>query len=103
MPKPTELNETVPNDNVVKFKMPLELAGGQQISEVLLIEPKAGTMKGINRYGILTMADDEHKKLIPRISQPCITAVMFDQLSLKDSQKLMTKVVGFFADETDFA
>ena len=90
-------------NNIVKFKTPLELADDKQLTEVTVIEPKAGVLKGINRYGILTMSDDEHKKLIPRITQPCITAVMFDQLSLKDSQKLMTKVVSFFADETDFA
>lgn len=94
----------VPNPtNLIKLRKPIVLAGGQQITEVLLTEPNAGAMRGLNRFDILMLNDDAHKKLLPRISSPSITAAMFDQMSLKDTQDIMSKVTSFFVDaETDF-
>lgn len=87
----------------VTLKTPLLLADGNSVSEITITEPSAGALKGINRYDLLIMNDEAHKKLLPRISQPCITAQMYEQMSLKDTQKLMNQVVGFFADAEDLA
>lgn len=85
----------------ITLKTPLLLADGNTINEVTLNDPNAGALKGLNRFDLLMMNDDAHKKLLPRISQPCITAPMFEQMSLKDTQKIMTKVVSFFVEETE--
>lgn len=91
--------EFLPNENRIVLKTPLQIGSGQHISEVELIEPTAAAMKGLNRFDILTMSDDAHKKLLPRISRPSITAAMFDRMSLKDTQKIMTRVTSFFVDD----
>jgi hypothetical protein len=91
--------EALPNDNKITLKKPLQIGDGQYISEVELIEPTAAAMKGLNRFDILMMNDDAHKKLLPRISHPSITAAIFDRMSLKDTQKIMTKVTSFFVDD----
>ena len=92
-----------PETTKIKLKKPLLLADGNTIDEITLIEPNAAVMKGLNRYEILTLSDDAHKKLLPRISQPVITAPMFEQMSLKDTQKIMNAVTGFFVDAEESA
>lgn len=87
------------NDNIVTLKTPLQTGENQFINEVELIEPTAAAMKGLNRFDILMMSDDAHKKLLPRISRPSITAAMFDRMTLKDTQNIMTKITSFFVDE----
>jgi len=88
------MNET----HKITLKKPLELADGQQLSEFEIEEPNAAAMKGLNRFDILMMNDDAHKKLLPRISKPSISPAMFERMSLKDTQKIMTVVTGFFVD-----
>ncbi len=89
------------SEHKISFKTPLQLADDQQITEVTLTEPNAAAMKGLSRFDILTMVDDAHKKLLPRISYPQITPNLFNQLSLQDSQKVMNTVVSFFVDTGD--
>lgn len=95
----SQAGEFLPNENRIVLKNPLQIGDGQHISEVELIEPTAAAMKGLNRFDILMMNDDAHKKLLPRISRPSITAQMFERMSLKDTQKIMTKITSFFVDE----
>lgn len=80
----------------VKLESGIKLSSGDVVEEVVLTEPKIAMLKGISRLSLLTMDDDAHKKLLPRISEPLITAQMFDELSLYDSQQLMTAISSFF-------
>ena len=89
------------SEHIIVLKTPLPLADDKQITEFKLTEPNAAAMKGLSRFDILTMVDDAHKKLLPRISYPQITPNLFNQMSLKDSQKVMNTVVGFFVDTED--
>ena len=90
--------EVLLNPNRIKLRKPIQLADSAQIGEVVLNEPNAGAMRGVNRLDLFQLNDDAHKKLLPRISSPSITAAMFDQMSLKDTQEIMNKVVSFFVD-----
>jgi hypothetical protein len=85
-------------EHIIVLKTPLPLADDKKITEIKLTEPNAAAMKGLSRYEILTMVDDAHKKLLPRISYPQITPNLFNQMSLKDSQKVMNVVISFFVD-----
>lgn len=86
---------------VVVFSKPLKLADDKEIKETVVSEPNPAALKGVSRYDLLTMNDEAHKKVLPRITYPQITAKLYDQLSLKDSQKLINKVIGFFSDTDD--
>lgn len=89
------------SEHTIVLKTPLPLADDKHITEFEITEPNAAAMKGLSRFDILTMVDDAHKKLLPRISYPQITPNLFNQMSLKDSQKVMNVVVSFFVESEE--
>ncbi len=83
-------------ENVV----PLEKAvkrGEQEITEVTLIKPQAGTLRGVSLAALANSEVDALIKVLPRMTAPSLTEQEVGALDLPDLVALAGKVVGFLS------
>ena len=83
-------------ENVV----PLEKAvkrGEQEITEVTLIKPQTGTLRGVSLAALANSEVDALIKVLPRMTVPSLTEQEVGALDLPDLVALAGKVVGFLS------
>ncbi|MGJ8514669.1 hypothetical protein R84981_001134 [Carnimonas sp. R-84981] len=69
--------------------------GGEEIKEVTLRAPKAGSLRGISLADAVRMDADAIVKLVPRISSPALTEHQMNQLSAADLFAFGSEIVSF--------
>lgn len=88
-------NETdTVNPNVVTLDKPIKRAG-QTIDKVTLIEPNAGTLRGVSLAAVAQSEVDALIKVLPRMTYPALTAQELTAMNLPDMLSLAAKVIGF--------
>lgn len=101
-PETTNLN---PNSHSVKLDVPLQRANGNNITEVQVLKPTSGALRGLNLTELLQMNMGALHAIIPRITQPQITKPDLPHLDPADLVALGTAVIGFLvpkAQRADF-
>ena len=84
------------NPNVVTLDKPIKRAG-QTIDKVTLIEPNAGTLRGVSLAAVANSEVDALIKVLPRMTAPMLTEQEVAALELPDLVALAGKVVGFLS------
>lgn len=88
--KELQTGETVTLDNPI-------LRGDSTIAELVITEPKAGSLRGLSLADLMKLDIDTIIKLVPRVASPTITEHELADLSVADFTKVSTAVIGFFA------
>jgi hypothetical protein len=70
--------------------------GDQQISSITLHKPKGGTLKGISIRAIMDMECDTIQRLLPRISDPKLTAAEANNMEAEDIAMAGMRIAVFF-------
>ncbi|WFV78763.1 phage tail assembly protein [Escherichia coli] len=70
---------------------------GQTIDKVTLIEPNAGTMRGVSLAAVAQSEVDALIKVLPRMTYPALTAQELTAMNLPDMLSLAAKVIGFLS------
>lgn len=70
--------------------------GETTITTLTLHKPKGGALKGISIRAVLDMECDTVQRLLPRISDPKITAQEANNLEAEDIAMAGVKIAGFF-------
>lgn len=83
-------------ENVVTLEKPIK-RGEQEISEVTLIKPQAGTLRGVSLAALANSEVDALIKVLPRMTAPSLTEQEVGALDLPDLVALAGKVVGFLS------
>lgn len=83
------------NNKVTTLKRPIK-RGDTEITEVVLREPNAGSLRGLEMMAIVRMDITQIRTLVPRISN--ITANEFDELAPADLASLCADCAGFFME-----
>lgn len=94
-----------PNSHSVKLDAPLQRANGNNITEVQVLKPNSGALRGLNLTELLQMNMGALHIIIPRITQPQITKPDLANLDPADLVALGTAVIGFLvpkAQRADF-
>lgn len=94
-----------PNSHSVKLDVPLQRANGNNITEVQVLKPNSGALRGLNLTELLQMNMGALHTIIPRITQPQITKPDLAHLDPADLVALGTAVIGFLvpkAQRADF-
>ncbi|HGF3357628.1 TPA: phage tail assembly protein [Salmonella enterica subsp. enterica serovar Senftenberg] len=84
------------NPNVVSLDKPIKRAG-QTIDKVTLIEPNAGTLRGVSLAAVAQSEVDALIKVLPRMTYPALTAQELTAMNLPDMLSLAAKVIGFLS------
>lgn len=84
------------NPNVVTLDKPIERAG-QTIEKVTLIEPNAGTLRGVSLAAVAQSEVDALIKVLPRMTYPALTTQELTAMNLPDMLSLAAKVIGFLS------
>jgi hypothetical protein len=87
---------------MAKLTHPIERKG-ETITEVAVIEPSAGALRGIKLTQLLQMDVTTLGLLLPRITQPALLPDEVAALKPVDLMKLANEVVLFFVDPADLA
>mgnify|MGYP001343802745 CR=1 FL=1 len=69
--------------------------GSQSIDTVRLRRPKSGELRGLSMVDLVKLEVDALQKLLPRISDPMLTAQDVAELSPGDLFQLATEIAGF--------
>lgn len=77
--------------------------GDETISEVELMEPSAGQMRGLSIVNLMQMDVATVMKLLPRITNPALLPAEIDALRPADLLELAGSAVSFFGSEADRA
>lgn len=83
-------------ENVVTLEKPIK-RGEQEITEVTLIKPTAGTLRGVGLAAVASSEVDALIKVLPRMTVPNLTEPEIATLELPDFVALAGKVVGFLS------
>jgi len=83
-------------ENVVTLEKPIK-RGEQEITEVTLIKPTAGTLRGVGLAAVASSEVDALIKVLPRMTAPTLTEPEIAALELPDFVALAGKVVGFLS------
>lgn len=83
-------------ENVVTLENPIK-RGEQEITEVTLIKPTAGTLRGVGLAAVASSEVDALIKVLPRMTAPNLTEQEIAALELPDFVALAGKVVGFLS------
>ena len=100
--KTAEFVDTADNEidtvdpNVVTLDKPIRRAG-QTIEKVTLIEPNAGTLRGVSLAAVAQSEVDALIKVLPRMTYPALTAQELTAMNLPDMLSLAAKVIGFLS------
>jgi len=87
------------NENVVILDEPLK-RGDTEISQLEIIKPNAGHLRGIGLAALANADVDALTVLLPRITVPNLTPQDCKNLSLPDLVELAGKVVGFLSPKS---
>lgn len=109
----TETNAAAPdadtaanaNSRRVVLDAPIHRANGNHITEVQLLKPNAGALRGLSLTELLQMNTLALQTILPRITQPQITKPDTANLDPADLVALGTALVGFLvpkAQRADF-
>ncbi|HAZ77015.1 MAG TPA: hypothetical protein DCX28_11335 [Enterobacteriaceae bacterium] len=83
-------------ENVVTLEKSIK-RGEQEITEVTLIKPTAGTLRGVGLAAVASSEVDALIKVLPRMTAPNLTESEIAALELPDFVALAGKVVGFLS------
>lgn len=83
-------------ENIVTLEKPIK-RGEQEITEVTLIKPQAGTLRGVSLAAVANSEVDALIKVLPRMTAPSLTEQELGALDLPDLVALAGKVVGFLS------
>lgn len=88
-------SSTTPKTGVVALEVPLQ-RGEQHIEQLTLRKPDAGTLRGIKLGDLLQMDVGALTVLLPRITEPTLTAADVSKLDAVDLVAIATEVATFF-------
>ncbi|MBS0879009.1 phage tail assembly protein [Pantoea sp. JGM49] len=88
------------NENVVVFETPLK-RGEMEISQVELIKPTAGSLRGVRLSDLCQSDVDSLLTVLPRITHPALTKPECNNLDPVDLIALGGKVIGFLQSKSD--
>lgn len=101
----TAVADTNPNSQRVVLDSPLRRTNGNDITEVQLLKPNAGALRGLSLTDLLQMNTVALQTILPRITQPQITKQDTANLDPADLVALGTALVGYLvpkAQRADF-
>lgn len=87
------------NDNIVIFETPL-LRGEQKITQVEMIKPNAGALRGVRLADLAASDVDALLTVLPRITLPALTKAECNGLDPVDLITLGGKVIGFLSTKS---
>ncbi|WP_413728714.1 phage tail assembly protein [Sodalis sp. RH19] len=87
-------------DNTFTLASPVQ-RGDTQISEITLIKPNAGTLRGVRLADLANSDIDALLTVLPRITCPQLTRHECALLDLPDMVALAGKVIGFLSPISD--
>ncbi|WP_218644495.1 phage tail assembly protein [Thiomicrorhabdus cannonii] len=70
--------------------------GGKEVDKVTLRKPMAGELRGLNMLDLVRMDVTAIGTVLPRISDPLISADDFSTLECENLMELASEVAGFF-------
>ncbi|HCB1766401.1 MULTISPECIES: phage tail assembly protein [Citrobacter] len=83
-------------ENVVILEKPLK-RGDQEVKEITLIKPTAGTLRGVSLAAVANSEVDALIKVLPRMTAPMLTEQEVAAMELPDLVALAGQVVGFLS------
>lgn len=83
-------------ENVVILEKPLK-RGDQEVKEIILIKPTAGTLRGVSLAAVANSEVDALIKVLPRMTAPMLTEQEVAAMELPDLVALAGQVVGFLS------
>lgn len=83
-------------ENVVTLENPLK-RGEQMVTEITLIKPTAGTLRGVSLAAVAGSEVDALIKVLPRMTVPMLTEQEVTAMELPDLVALAGQVVGFLS------
>ncbi|KGB02976.1 mu-like prophage FluMu gp41 family protein [Enterobacteriaceae bacterium ATCC 29904] len=83
-------------ENVVTLETPLK-RGEQLVTEITLIKPNAGTLRGVSLAAVANSEVDALIKVLPRMTAPMLTEQEVAAMELPDLVALAGQVVGFLS------
>ncbi|HED1421372.1 TPA: phage tail assembly protein [Kluyvera georgiana] len=84
------------NENIVKLIKTIT-RGEQVITDVTLLKPTAGTLRGVSLASVANSDVDALIKVLPRMTMPSLTEQEVAALELPDMLSFAAKVVGFLS------
>lgn len=84
------------NENIVTLIKPIK-RGEQVITDVTLLKPCAGTLRGVSLASVANSDVDALIKVLPRMTMPSLTEQEAAELELPDLLSFASKVVGFLS------
>jgi len=87
-----------------KITLDVPLGTGEtKITEVNLIKPRAGHLRGLKLTDVIQMDVSAMITLVPRISTPSLTPIQMEDLDPADLMAISGQVAGFFTSKADLA
>lgn len=83
-------------ENVVTLEKTLK-RGDQLVTEITLIKPNAGTLRGVSLAAVANSEVDALIKVLPRMTAPMLTEQEVAAMELPDLVALAGQVVGFLS------
>lgn len=83
-----------PNQTVVELDTPLK-RGEISISQITVVKPLTGTLRGLSLQDVLKWEVDAITELLPRITQPAINKQEIANLEVADTVALTVAVTNF--------
>ena len=84
------------NENSVVLNNPIK-RGEQVIAEITVLQPVAGTLRGVSLASVANSDVDALIKVLPRMTMPSLTEQEAAALALPDLLSFAGKVVGFLS------
>ncbi|EPR1413534.1 phage tail assembly protein [Citrobacter koseri] len=84
------------NENTITLNTPIK-RGEQVITEITLLKPTAGTLRGVGLAAVANSDVDALIKVLPRMTMPSLTEQEAAALELPDLLSFAGKVVGFLS------
>ena len=83
----------------IKLVQPIQRAG-QQITELQILKPLVGDLRGLMLVEVMNMKTDAVAKLLPRVTQPTILETEVYQMDTVDMISCATEVAIFLTGAT---
>ncbi|WP_051145188.1 phage tail assembly protein [Thiomicrorhabdus sp. Kp2] len=81
----------------ITVKLPIaQKIGGNKVEKITLRKPMAGELRGLNMLDLVRMDVTAIGTVLPRISDPLITADDFATLESENLMELSGEIAGFF-------
>ena len=85
----------------VKLARPIAREGGE-VGEVTIVEPNAGSMRGLKLSNVMQMDVTAMLTLLPRITKPVLEIAELEQMGPRDFSQLCQETVLFFVTSSEF-